>query len=398
MEKLHAIRLKQQSSAPVLAGHPWVFSNAIISDTSQINEVCLVEIFSQDNAFLGIGMFNPKTSIKVRIISKDKNTVIDKEFFEKRFFELDKRKKEFLPSITTGYRLCNADSDMFPGLIIDRYEDTFVFQIHTAGMDIFRDDIVSAIKEAFNPSAIVERSDIEARKQEGLLDMPVGVKFGDVAERVKFKEGGITFFADVLKGQKTGFFLDQRDARRKTGELSKNKNVMNLFSYSGGFGLYSALNGASSVSNIDISEQALKIAKENFSENGLNVNDEKKWQFICADVFDYLANVQTGACDLIICDPPAFAKSNDKIEQAKKAYTDINRKCLKILNKGGILITSSCSGRLCLEDFRNVLKIASGKAEKDVRVLDVITAPFDHTERLCFPEGRYLKTFVLEVI
>lgn len=409
---LKHIVLKPHKEAFVRAGHPWIFSNAILK--SEINEVGLCQVLSNDNKNLGIGMFNPKTSISVRMLSGDAEIVVDKEFFTKRFLELDERKKRFLPDETTGYRLVNADADRLPGLIVDRYEDVFVFQIHTAGMDVFRDAIVEALKEAFDPAVIVERSDIDARKQDGLMPLPVKIHHGNIDGPVLFKENGVKFFVDVLGGQKTGFFLDQREARCKIGELAKGKKVLNLFAYTGGFGLYAALNGATKVTTVDISESAIKLAKENFKINGLEVEDKVSGLrpdgllgspacggvFVCADVFDYLNNgkVNVENFDLIVCDPPAFAKSNDKVDQAKKAYTDLNMRCMELLNDGGILMTSSCSGRITQEDFRDILKIAAGRIPKDFRVLATLTQPFDHTERVCFPEGRYLKTFVLESI
>ncbi len=418
MTNLPKIILKPHKEAFVRAGHPWIFSNAIEGgpvdeDRRRVSEVGLVQILANDGKFLGVGMFNPKTSISVRMLSTDENVVVDKEFFKKRFSELEERKKRFLPNETTGYRLVNADADWLPGLIIDRYEDVFVFQIHTAGMDICRDIIIEALKEAFDAAAIVERSDIDARKQDYLTPLPVKTHHGNIDGPVLFKENGVKFFVDVLTGQKTGFFLDQRDARRKIGELAngratghagggydgQGKKVLNLFAYTGGFGLYAALNGAAKVTTIDISEPAIKLAKENFKINGLAVNDEK-YDFICADVFDYLNSneIKSEMFDLIICDPPAFAKSNDKVDQAKKAYTDLNMRCMELLKEGGILMTSSCSGRITQEDFRDILKISAGRSRKDLRVLATLAQPFDHTERVCFPEGRYLKTFVLECI
>lgn len=406
-----------------MAGHPWIFSNAIIEgpfceDGRRFEDVGLVDVRAHDGYFLGIGMYNPRTSISVRMLSlskngkAEKNFIIDEKFFGGRFLELEKLKKEFLPGKTTAYRLVNADADYLPGLIVDRYgcgDDesggVFVFQIHTAGMDLFRGEIVEALKMTFDCAAIVERSDIESRKSDGLQRLPVKIHYGKFDGPVEFMENGVKFLADVLNGQKTGFFLDQRDARRKVGELSKGKKVLNLFAYTGGFGLYAALNGAKKVVTLDVSEKALELARENFRLNGIKIEkagakSDDKYEFVCADVFDYLGSgaVKTGDFDLMICDPPAFAKSNDKIEQAKKAYTDLNKSCMELLDAGGILATCSCSGRISQEDFRDILRIASGRVKKDTRILANLSQPFDHTERLCFTEGRYLKTFILQAL
>lgn len=397
-----------------MAGHPWIFSNAIIEgpicdDGRRFEDVGLVEVRAHDGYFLGIGMFNPRTSISVRMLalshggSVEKNFSVDEEFFSERFLALEKLKKEFLPTRTTAYRLANADADYLPGLIVDRYENVFVFQIHTACMDLFKNEIVEALKKNFDCEVIVERSDIESRKADGLQSLPVKIHHGKIDGSVEFIENGVKFLADVLCGQKTGFFLDQREARQKAGELSKGKKVLNLFAYSGGFGLYAALNGAEKVVTLDSSEKALELAQENFRINGIDIdskNGKEKYEFICGDVFDYLteSSAEAGQFDLIVCDPPAFAKSNDKIEQAKKAYTDLNKKCLKLLGDGGILVTSSCSGRISHEDFRDILRIAAGRIKKDARILANLSQPFDHTERLCFTEGRYLKTMILQVL
>lgn len=418
MSKSAVLRLKPGKEIPLIAGHPWIFSKAIIegplfADGRRLEEVGPVEVRAHDGRFLGIGMFNPRTSISVRMFGgaeMEKSLAksgaggfkIDSAFFEKRFSRLERLKKEFLPENTTAYRLVNADADWLPGLIVDRYADVFVFQIHTAGMDLWRAEIVEALKNSFDCAAIVERSDIESRKSDGLQSLPVKIHHGKVEEPVEFMENGVKFLADVLGGQKTGFFLDQRDARKKAGELGKGKKVLNLFAYSGGFGLYAALNGAEKVVTVDASEKALELAQENFRINGVDIDSadgREKYEFICGDVFDYLGRLdKSGLFDLIVCDPPAFAKSNDKIDQARKAYTDLNRRCMELLGGRGMLLTCSCSGRISQEDFRDLLRIAAGKAKKDMRILASLSQPFDHTERLCFSEGRYLKTLVMEVL
>ena len=414
--------LRKGRETPLLAGHPWIFSKGIESgpmdETGKpVREVGLVKVYGGARVshpmrhpalageFLGIGMYNPSTSISVRMISLNKddenNFDVDHDFFVKKFGSLERAKKEFLPVATTAYRLVNADADWLPGLIIDRYENVFVFQIHTAAMDKYRELIVEALREVFEPQAIVERSDIDSRKADGLVSLPVKIHYGKVDGPVEFSENGVKFLADVLGGQKTGFFLDQRDARKKVGELSRGKKVLNLFSYTGGFGLYAALNGAEKVTTVDVSEPALQLAQENFRLNEINIDGKKnfeKYDFVCADVFDFLSSIKIGDYDLIVCDPPAFAKSNDKIDEAKKAYTSINRRCMDLLNSGGILVTCSCSGRITQEDFREILKFSAGRCKKDMRILSALTQPFDHTERVSFPEGRYLKTFVLQCL
>lgn len=418
------VKLKAGKEVPILGGHPWVFSHGVEDSEVQVKPGELVEVLAKNGRFLGMGLVGAGSSIKVRMISMEKLEKTDKDFFVKRFLELNESKKRHLPEGTNAYRIVYADADYLPGLIVDIYGDVLVFQIHTAGMDRLHTEIVEALKEAFKPKAIVERSDVEARRKEGIRVLPPELKHGELAEDglVLFQENDIKFYADVLTGQKTGFFLDQRDARKKVGELAGGKRVLNLFSYTGAFSVYAARGGAESVVSVDVSGAATEMAEKNFELNGFVQNNRleftpgsdtenegkfsqtvaqesaTKFSFVTSDVFAYLKTVEKGQFDLIICDPPAFTKGVAKIEQAKKAYSEINQRCLELLEEGGILVTSSCSGRLVMEDFRNVLKIAAGKASKNVRVLAALGQAFDHTDKLAFPEGRYLKTLVLEVI
>lgn len=394
-----SVRLKPGKETPILAGHPWIFSNAL-SHEPEGEPGQIVEVLDSRGDSLGLGTWNPLTNIRVRMFTKNKNQAIDSKFFVARMKALDASKRKLLPADTDGFRLVHAEADGLPGLIVDVYGRTYVFQIHTAGMDKLRTCIIEAIKDCFEPEAIVERSDLSVRKMEGLIDRPVAVHHGKVEGPIIFHESGIKFFADVMEGQKTGFFLDQREARMTVGKLSEGKNVLNLFGYSGAFSVHAALGGAKLVTTVDISRAALEYAQKNFELNGLDPEDESKHRFLEADVMELLHDRghEAEGYDLIICDPPAFAKSERQMTQALKAYTDLNTACLKLLGQGGILVTSSCSGRVTPEEFRTMLRIAAGWARKEVRVLDWISQPPDHAERLAFPEGRYLKTAVLEVL
>ncbi|MDD4352396.1 MAG: class I SAM-dependent rRNA methyltransferase [Candidatus Gracilibacteria bacterium] len=398
MSKLPIVKLKTKREVPVRAGHPWIFSQALESRYNYQSGT-LVQVHSAQNEFLGIGTFNPLNSISVRLITREPEAQFDAKFFARRFSELDTLKQEILPAATDAYRLVHADADSLPGLIIDRYRDTFVFQIHTAGMEAFREEIVAALKKTFKPELIVERSDVEARRQEGLKDFPVIVHLGKVVKEVEFTEHGIKFLADVLHGQKTGFFLDQRTARRRLADFAKDKKILNLFSYTGAFSLYAALAGAKSVTSVDVSKSALELARKQFTLNKLDP-EHADYEFVAADVFDFLRNFNElqGQYDIIICDPPAFAKSGKQLEQALRAYSKLNEQCLRLLEKGGILLSSSCSGRVTTDDFKHVLKLAAGAAGKDLRVLDSLGQAACHTEKLSFPEGKYLKTFLLQLI
>jgi 23S rRNA (cytosine1962-C5)-methyltransferase len=391
------VKLKPAKEYPIRGGHPWIFSNAIES-APQADAGDLVAVFSSGAQPLGIGMMNPSNSIRIRMISRETDIKIDADFIAKRLKELEAQKKAFLPPKTTGYRVCHADADGLPGLIVDRYEDVIVFQMHTAGMERLRNEAIDGMKKALKPKAIVERSDVDSRAQESLKKTPPAVIYGKVKGPVNFTENKIPFLVDVIEGQKTGFFLDQRNTRKKIMELSKGRNVLNLFGYTGAASVYAALGKAESVTTVDISAPALAMARKNLELNDFDAKDESKFKFIKADVFELFKNKAfTNAYDLIICDPPAFSKSGNDTGRALEAYSGLNKRCFWMLKEGGILITSSCSGRVSMEDFRNMLKLSAGHTGRDTRILDFFGQPFDHTEKLSFPEGRYLKTVVLQI-
>ncbi len=395
MPQLPCIQLKIKKDVPIRAGHPWVFSNAIERE-QRTGPGDLVQVLSHRGDSLGIGMCNPAASIRVRVISRDANIRIDESFFAGRFAELAETKKTYLPPETTGYRVVHGDADYLPGLIVDAYADVLVFQVQTAGMDRFRREIIASLQKIFSPRAIVERSDVAARVREGLSELPACVHSGAVDGPVLFRENGLVFYADVLSGQKTGFFLDQRAARSRSAAFAAGKTVLNLFGYTGAFGVYAAKAGAKKVVTVDSSQTALDYARRHFQANALSTDHD----CLKLDLFTSAAARVLGEydSDLIICDPPALAKSLKNIPQAFKAYTALNTLCFSLLRKGGILVTSSCSGRVTLEDFRDVVRFAAGAAGKDVRIVDCLGHGHDHTDKLSFPEGRYLKTFILEVI
>jgi 23S rRNA (cytosine1962-C5)-methyltransferase len=392
------VTLKPGKEYPIKAGHPWIFSNAIQKELA-CEPGGLVRVESSNGLPLGTGMINPQNSIRVRMISRDADTPIDVDFLVERFKALDASKKIHLPPRTNGYRVCHSDADGLPGLIVDRYAETLVFQVTTAGMERLKDKVVEALMKALKPKALVERSDGDTRSAENLKSLPPKVWHGKVEEPIVFLENGLKFLADTLKGQKTGFFFDQRDARMKVRELARNRHVLNLFGYSGAFSVYAAQGGAATVTTVDVSGAALDLARKNLELNGFDPADETRFKFVEADVFDLFKTKSfKEPADLIVCDPPAFAKSEKHVAQALEAYQSLNQRCLWMLQEGGILVSSSCSGRVTAEDFRKVLKMAAGHTGRDVRLLGFLGQAFDHTEKLAFPEGRYLKTAILEVI
>jgi 23S rRNA (cytosine1962-C5)-methyltransferase len=355
--------------------------------------------------FLGLGTFHPANTIRVRMLSRERERV-DGEFFRRRFSRLLAEKKRWLPADTDGFRLVHADADYLPGLVVDLYAGAAVFQIHTAGMEAWRETIAEVLHDPAGPvgaARVVERSDVEARRQEGLKPRPAEAHYGEAAGPAAFREGGLLMYADVCEGQKTGFFLDQRDARDLVRGLAAGRPVVNLFSYSCSFGLAALKGGAREVLNVDVSEAALALGRRIFSENGYAEDIHSgRVRFEAADVFEYLEAKKEElraflAGGLLVCDPPAFAKSASQLEQAKKAYGGLARLCFGLLEPGAVFVTSSCSGSLRPEEFTAILRLAAGRAGRKARVLASFGQPFDHTTLLAFPEGPYLKNCVVEV-
>jgi 23S rRNA (cytosine1962-C5)-methyltransferase len=387
-----SVILKKGRETPVKAGHPWIFSQGITNnDVFSPGEA--VSVYAFDNTFLGIGLVNPHSDIRVRMIDSE-DVTLDTAYYQKRFLQLLKYKKTLLPENTTGYRLVNADADRIPGLIADVYGRCLVVQFHAMSAEAFRKPILSALENVLNPEIIVERSDLEVRKREGLLPIPARILKGTLSGLPEFSENGLCFFADVMEGQKTGFFLDQRTARNTISQYVKGKRVLNLFSYTGAFGVYAAKNNALHTINLDSSDKAQVIARDNYSVNGL-LNGHV--DFVTADAFNFLYSTPD-KFDVIICDPPAFAKSQHATEKALKAYTSVNAQCIGKLDKNGVILTSSCSGRITMEDFKHALKVAAYQAKRSMHVLHELSHAPDHTDALAFPEGRYLKTIVLKAM
>jgi 23S rRNA (cytosine1962-C5)-methyltransferase len=254
--------------------------------------------------------------------------------------------------------------------------------------------ILEALEKVVNPNVIVERSDLEVRKREGMQPIPARILKGSLNGFPRFTENGLVFFADVMQGQKTGFFLDQRTAREAVGRYANGRTFLNLFSYTGAFGVYGARHGAKNVVNVDISERAQEIARENYSVNGLNTPGI---QFLSTDAFEYLYNSRD-RFDVVVCDPPAFAKTQRAIEKALKAYTSLNAQCIAKLSENGVLLTSSCSGRVTMDDFRHTVRVAAYQSRRRLHILNEFFHAPDHTDALSFPEGRYLKTIVLRAL
>jgi 23S rRNA (cytosine1962-C5)-methyltransferase len=390
------IYLKEGKDKHIHIGHPWIFSGAILKTTPKTKNGDIVSIVNFAKEEVGIGFFNQKNSISLRVISLNKNDIINKEFFLTKIKSLKNLKQSLLPENTNSFRLVNADSDFLPGLIIDVYNNIAVYQINILGMSNF-DSIINAVLIELGFDAIVSKNDSSSRKQEGLQIEESIIKYNPKnldLTNIIFKENGINLISDPIYGQKTGFFLDQIQTRKSIQSLSKNKTVLNLFCYSGASSIYALSGGAKSVVSLDSSDKALELLNKNLQINNIDIN---KHQSIQQDAFDYLNNL-TDTFDIIVLDPPAFCKHKDSINRAKTAYSKINSKCLSKLKKNGILITSSCSSLIKLEDFMQIIKIASYSESRILQILSIHLHNQDHTNLVGFKEGEYLKTVILRVL
>ena len=385
------LKVKQKRVGPVVGCHPWVFSQAFLSIPDGIQSGEPVVIRSEDGKFLALGYFSSYSQIAVRLWGYDESERVDEEFFVRRIEKAYTFRKRYVEKTgTNAYRLINGESDFLPGLIVDKYAGYLVVQFHTRGIERWKKEIVAALKKVMVPLGIYERSDISVRNIE-MLEERSGLIAGHVPDLITIEENGFTFLVDVQHGQKTGFFLDQRDKRHAFMKYTKDRSVLNCFSYTGGFSVYALGGGAHSVVNIDTSASALALAEENVKLNGF---DSGRCTFICDDVKTYLRNT-TETFDAIVLDPPAFIKDRRKKHEGITGYKTINERAIKALSKNGILVTCSCSAHLTLEDFRYILSEVGGKLRKPLSILEAYTHGIDHPRLLPFTEGDYLKCFML---
>jgi 23S rRNA (cytosine1962-C5)-methyltransferase len=388
-----AIALKPGREKSLLAGHPWIFSGAIArADNAASGDT--VDVYGADGVALARAAWSPSSQIRARTWTFDVNEPIDAAFFRRRVEGALAARAGLLDADHTAMRLVHGESDGLPGLIADRYGDVLVVQFLAAGVERHRETIVDVLAEMTGTGIVVERSDVEVRTLEGLPPR-TGVLRGEVDGPVVMREMGLAYRVDVLGGQKTGFYLDQRDNRRIVGARAGGRRVLNAFCYTGGFSLAALAGNAAAVLSLDSSGPALELARANLAANPDLDASRANWRE--ADVFTELRALrnQQASFDMIILDPPKFAPTAAHAERAARAYKDINLLAFKLLAPGGLLATFSCSGGISGDLFQKIVAGAAVDARAQATIVSRLSAARDHPVTLAFPEGEYLKGLLL---
>lgn len=386
---MHEIVLKAGRDRPVRAGHPWIFSGAIASGLSERAGGDPVRVRSHEGRVLGVGYANPRTTIAVRLVSHT-DEPLDDALVARRIDDALALRRACLPE-ATAYRVLNGEGDRLPGVVVDRYGDVLVCQMLTAGAARLAPTVLATLDARLAPRTIYERSEGAVRREEGLPDA-TGVRSGvEPPVPLEIEEAGARFLVDVVRGQKTGFFLDQREARRCVRALARDRRVLNAFAYTGALSIAAALGGARAVVSVDSSRPALALAEEAWARNALAATSA---EWIEANVFEYL-RATDDVYDLAVVDPPPFVRRRTDVEAGLRGYKDVNLHALARLAPGGFLLTCSCSQHVTHDAFRDTIAAAAADAGRRVRVVAEWGHPPDHPVALAHPEGRYFKAMLL---
>jgi len=394
VDAIPVLRLKPGREKSLRQRHPWIFSGAIATADAPPEPGGTVDVLSADGAFLARAAWSPASQIRARVWTFDPREPIDAGFFMRRVARAVAARAPMQDTDHTGCRLIHGESDGLPGVVADRYADTVVLQLSSAGAERWRDAIVAALSAATAAACVFERSDADVRKLEGLPPR-IGLAHGALPDAVTFVEDRLVYRADVVAGQKTGFYLDQRANRAAVRALAAGREMLNAFCYTGGFTLAALAGGATRVVSIDSSADAIALARENVARNPTLPADRAEW---CeADAFAELRKLRDRGAgfDLAVLDPPKFAPTAAHAERAARAYKDINLLALKLLRPGGLLATFSCSGGIDAGLFRKIVAGAALDAGVDASVIGQFAAGADHPVALAFPEGDYLKGLLI---
>lgn len=385
----YVVTLKKNEEKRILTGNGWVYANEVAKITGKDKNGSLATVVSSDGRFIGKGYINHLSKILVRIFIRDERS--DEEVIKERLRKAVNLRKRL--GFSSCYRAVYAEADLLPGLVVDKYGEALSVQFLTLGMDLRRDFIIDCLKEIFAPRAIIERSDVAVRQKEG-LPLKKGVICGEDISRIETEENGLKLSIDLIDGQKTGYFLDQKENRFALRRYAKDKSVLDCFCNAGGFGLNAAAAGAKTVTFLDISPVALSEVNKNASLNGIT-----NIQTIECDVFEKLREykAEKKKFDLIVLDPPAFCKSGEDVAAALKGYKDINVLAMKLLNDDGILVSSSCSHFVTPTMFKRMLAESAASAGKRAKILEERGQSPDHPVLLGADESAYLKFVILSV-
>jgi 23S rRNA (cytosine1962-C5)-methyltransferase len=388
--------LKPGKEKSVLHHHPWIFSGAIARMDNGVPPGAIVEVLDAAGNWLARGYLNPHSQIVVRLLTWDESEPIDRAFWEGRLRRAWLRRTDLqLDASTNAYRIVHAESDGLPGLIVDRYADWLVLQSLTLGIEQWKPLLAELLLEITGSKGVYERSDAEVRSHEGLRFTNGLLMGGQPPSPVVIRELGHLFTVDVYHGHKTGFYLDQRENRNRVGSLCADAQVLNVFAYTGGFAVYALAAGARSVTNVDSSKDALRLADANVALNQLPGSVLS----LEGDAFQVLRQLRDDGLryDAVILDPPKFAFSRAQVLAATRGYKDINLLGIQLLRPGGLLATFSCSGLVSEELFQKVVFGASIDAGREVRIIERLSQGSDHPVLLSFPEAAYLKGFLARV-
>lgn len=387
------LKIKKGHEKRVRAGHLWIYSNEIEKIDKSLPVGCLVDVINSKDEFVGTGFFNPNSLITVRLLTREKKS-IDREFFSKRL-QTAREVRETLCKNRTAYRLVHSESDFLPGLVIDKYNDSYSIQLNSAGMENYLDIITQLLIKDFNAKNIILRNDTTARELEGLPRF-TKVLYGEAVEEIIF-DGKFKMKVNLLKGQKTGIYLDQTENRHLLIDISKDAEVLDVFCNEGGFSLAALLGDAKKVTSIDISDESLQRFRENIELNGF---DNNRVEIIRKDAFDFMKVLKKEGkkFDVINLDPPSFTKTKKNVPQAKKGYYVINNHAFSMIKEGGYILTSSCSHHLSESEFQEIILTAALKAGRQYIILKIGGPSVDHPVHPRMPETRYLKFMLLKVI
>ncbi|SEF79153.1 23S rRNA (cytosine1962-C5)-methyltransferase [Caloramator fervidus] len=387
------VYLKYKKGLRAEMGHPWIFSGEIEKIDGDFENGDIVEIYNYKGKFIGKGYINTKSQITIRILTRNKDEEINEEFFRKRILDAWNYRRKVIE--TTCCRVVFAEADFLPALIVDKYSDYLVIQTLALGIDKWKNTIVKVLKEIFNPKGIYERNDVQVRELEGLPQIK-GFLTEPFDTTIITEENGVRFYVDIENGQKTGYFLDQKENRAAIKDIVKGADVLDCFCHTGSFSLHAARYGAKSVLGIDISEHAVEFARKNAKLNGF----ENICKFEVHNAFDVLKpwSKEGKKFDVVILDPPAFTKSKQTVENAIKGYKEINLRAMKLLKPGGFLVTASCSHHMTPELFYEVILDAAHDAKKTIRQVEYRTQSKDHPILWNSGETLYLKFLILQII